>query len=244
MCNDPSHRLCFSRRMIVTGAAAFAATTWSTAKIFAQEAGQPQNAISPDAALKRLMDGNARYVANTPTVRDFSAGRAARARAQYPVAAVLSCADSRVAPEFAFDQGAGDLFVVRLAGNFANDDGIASLEYAVQFLKVPLILVVGHTGCGAVEAAIKVWQNNDSLPGHLPDLVAAIRPAVAIAAASGRENLLENAIAENVRQTMTRLGNSVPVLSNAVSSGKVKIAGGVYDLATGKVNLVDRSQAG
>ena len=137
----------------------------------------------------------------------------------------------RVAPEFAFDQGAGDLFVVRLAGNFANEDGIASLEYAVRFLKVPLILVLGHTGCGAVEAAIKVWQNNDSLPGHLPDLVAAIRPAVAIAAASGRENLLENAIVENVRQTMTRLGNSVPVLSNAVSSGKVKIAGGVYDLA-------------
>src|SRR5258705_2100697 len=137
MCNDPSHRLCFSRRMIITGAAALAATTWSSADTFAQGAGQPQNAISPNEALMRLMEGNARYAANTPTVRDFSAGRAARAQAQYPVAAVLSCADSRVAPEFAFDQGPGDLFVVRLAGNFVDNDATRCAQSAVRAPKIP-----------------------------------------------------------------------------------------------------------
>jgi carbonic anhydrase len=244
MCNDPSHKFCFSRRSMLTGAAAFAATAWSAGGAFAQEASPPQNAITPDEALRRLMDGNARYVANTPSVRDFSAGRAARAQAQYPVAAVLSCADSRVAPEFVFDQGPGDLFVVRIAGNVANDDTIASLEYAVQFLKAPLVLVLGHTNCGAVQAAIKVWQNNEMLPGHLPELIAGIRPAIAIAQASGRQNLLETATAENVRQTITRIGNAVPILSGAANSGRIKIAGGVYDLATGKVNMVERSLGG
>jgi carbonic anhydrase len=233
---------------MLAGAAALAATPWAADATFAQDTGQPtsppQNAISPDEALSRLMAGNGRYVANQPTIRDFSAGRAARAKSQYPVAAVLSCSDSRVAPEFAFDQGAGDLFVVRLAGNFANDDGIASLEYAVQFLKVPLIMVLGHTSCGAIEAAIKVWQNNASLPGRLPQLVNALQPAVAIAQASGQPDLLEKAISENVRLTMTRLGNTVPVLANAVTSHQIRIVGGVYDLPTGKVNLVERSLGG
>jgi carbonic anhydrase len=244
MCNDPSHQFCLSRRAMLTGAAAFAATPWAASAAFAQDAPQPQNAITPDMALNRLLEGNARYVANAPNERDFSAGRAARAQVQHPVAAVLSCSDSRVAPELVFDQSAGDIFVVRLAGNFANDDGIASLEYAVQFLNVPLIVVLGHTNCGAVEAAIKVWQNNAALPGKLPQLIAAIRPAIAVAQASGQDNLLEKAIAENVRQTMRRLNNSVPVLSTAASKGAIKIAGGVYDLPTGKVNLVDRTLGG
>jgi carbonic anhydrase len=114
------------------------------------------------------MEGNARYVAKKPAHRDFSAGRAARTRSQYPVAAILSCADSRVAPEFAFDQGPGDLFVVRLAGNFANDDGLASLEYAVKFLGVPLVMVLGHANCGAIGAAIKVVDDNAELPDICP----------------------------------------------------------------------------
>jgi carbonic anhydrase len=244
MCNDPSHHLCLSRRAMLTGGAALAAIlpSWTA---FAQDAGQPQNAISPDAALNRLLEGNARYVANKPNVRDFSAGRAARAESQHPVAAILSCADSRVAPEFAFDQSAGDLFVVRLAGNFANDDGIASLEYAVQFLKVPLIMVLGHSSCGAVDAAIKVWQNNAALPGKLPQLIGAIRPAVVVAQASGMGgDLLDKSIVENVRQNVRKIGNSVPVLSNAANSGTIKIVGGVYDLPTGKVNLADKTLGG
>src|SRR3546814_7295294 len=101
------------------------------------------NAIGPDAALERIRAGNARYVAQTPVEKDFSAGRAARAQAQYPIASILGCADSRVAPELLFDQAPGELFVTRVAGNFVNDDGLASLEYGVKFLGIPLIVVLG-----------------------------------------------------------------------------------------------------
>src|SRR5690242_18279742 len=98
----------------------------------------PANAISGDEALHRIMAGNARYVANSVPARDFAAGRAARAKAQHPIASILSCADSRVGPEFLFDQGPGGLFVVRVAGNILEDEGLASLEYGAQFLGVPL----------------------------------------------------------------------------------------------------------
>ena len=244
MCNDPTHQFCLSRRAMLTGAAALAAAPWAAGEALAQDSSAPQNAITPDAALKRLMDGNARYVAKTPSVRDFGAGRAARAEAQYPVAAVLSCADSRVAPEFAFDQGAGDLFVVRLAGNFANDDGIASLEYAVRFLKVPLIMVLGHSSCGAVDAAIKVWQDNACYPAACRVLINALRPAVAIAQASGQADLLEKAIAENVRQHHNAARQHRAGAGRRRDRRQDQDRGRRYDLPTGKVNLVDRSLGG
>ena len=137
----------------------------------------PRNAIAPEAALQRLLGtGNERFVANAPEQKDHSAGRAAMASAQYPIAAILSCADSRVSPELLFDQGPGDLFVVRLAGNFVNDDGLASLEYAVKILGVPLLMVLGHSNCGAVDAAIKVVKKGVELPGHLPELIDWISP--------------------------------------------------------------------
>jgi carbonic anhydrase len=131
-----------SRRRVMLGAGAlFAASALPFARAHADQPASltpPPNAIHPDEALKRLMQGNVRYAANMPKVKNFSAGRAARTKAQYPIAAILSCADSRVAPELAFDQGPGDVFVVRVAGNFVNDDGLASFEYAVRFLGVPL----------------------------------------------------------------------------------------------------------
>ena len=127
------------------------------------------------------MQGNARYTANSPSNKDFSAGRVARVEAQYPIAAIVGCADSRVAPELAFDQGPGDLFVVRVAGNFVNDDMLASLEYGVEFLGVPLIMVLGHTNCGAITATVKVIQEGARLPGHLPDLLRSLKPAVQMA---------------------------------------------------------------
>jgi carbonic anhydrase len=188
--------------------------------------------------MKRLLEGNARYAANTPNERDFSSGRAARTQGQYPVAAILSCADSRVAPELAFDQAPGDLFVVRVAGNVVSPDLLASLEYGVQFLGVPLILVLGHTGCGAVDAAIEVLQKKAVLPGHLPELIAAIKPAVIVAEKTQTGKLLDNAITENVRRQVARLRNSPPVVGKSYAGKKIDIVGGVYDLATGKVALV------
>jgi carbonic anhydrase len=198
----------------------------------------PPNAIAPPDALKRLMDGNARYAANTPNERDFSTGRAARVQAQYPIAQILGCADSRVAPELLFDQGPGDLFVMRVAGNIVSPDLLASLEYGVQFLGVPLIMVLGHTRCGAVDAAIKVLKTKAVLPGHLPELITAIKPAVIVAEKTQSGNLLDNAVSENVRRQVARLKNSPPVVQKSYAAKKIDIVGGVYDLATGKIALV------
>src|SRR5215468_677032 len=201
-------------------------------------AAPPPNAIPPADALKRLIEGNARYAANTMNERDFSAGRAARAQAQYPFAAILSCADSRVAPELAFDEGPGELFVVRVAGNFVNPDLLASLEYGVQFLGVPFIFVLGHSNCGAMDAAIKVLKTKAALPGHLPDLVTALKPSVIIAEKTKSGDLLANATAENVRRQVAILKAAKPVISKFYAEKKIDIAGGVYDLATGKITQV------
>jgi carbonic anhydrase len=198
----------------------------------------PPNAIAPADALKRLMEGNARYAANTPSERDFSSGRAARAQAQYPFAQILSCSDSRVSPELAFDQGPGELFVMRVAGNIVNADLLASIEYGAQFLGVPLIIVLGHSGCGAVDAAIKVLKTKAVLPGKLPQLIASIKPAVIAAEKANGGNLLESAVAENVRRQVARLKASAPVVQKRYAAKTIDIVGGVYDLATGKVAIV------
>jgi carbonic anhydrase len=240
MCLSVHCNHAFTRRGALKAAAGFAvAANLGAANAREDGAEKPKpNAIGADAALYRLMAGNVRYVANKPKHRDFSAGRAERVRSQYPIAAVLSCADSRVAPEFAFDQGPGDLFVVRLAGNFANDDGLASLEFAVKFLGVPLVMVLGHSNCGAVSAAIKVVEDNAELPGHLPGLVQSIKPAVESAKAKSPKDLLAAAIAENVALNVKRLETAQPLLASFAQSKEVKIVGGVYDLANGKIGLL------
>jgi carbonic anhydrase len=243
LCGDAQHEPRVSRRDFLTVGAIAALLPWNMGVAVAADAPAPgapppPNAIAPADALKRLIEGNARYAANTPNERDFSSGRAARVLGQYPIAAILSCADSRVAPELAFDQGPGDLFVVRVAGNIVNPDLLASLEYGVQFLGVPLIMVLGHTGCGAVDAAIKVLKTKAVLPGHLPELITAIKPAVIVAEKTQTGNLLDSAIAENVRRQVARLKNSPPVVQRSYAGKKIDIVGGVYDLATGKVALV------
>ncbi|HEY9348608.1 MAG TPA: carbonic anhydrase [Inquilinus sp.] len=234
---DPSP-LPISRRGILAGGAALLSAGVALSACAAAQPQSPSNAISADEALKRLLDGNARYVANAPQQKDFSAGRAARTQAQYPFASILSCADSRVSPELAFDQGPGDLFVVRVAGNFLNDDGLASLEYGALILNVPLIMVLGHSNCGAVDATIKVLKDGTKLPGHLPGLVNSIKPAVEAAKAKGGPDLLADAITENVRRNVRLLVTGDPVVAGLVKDDKVKVVGGVYDLATGRVNLV------
>ncbi|GLQ89861.1 carbonic anhydrase [Dyella flagellata] len=199
------------------------------------DASPPQNAISPDAALRRLMQGNARYAANQLGAKDFSSGRAARAKAQYPIAAILGCADSRVAPELVFDQGPGDIFVIRTAGNYLSADGLASLEYAVGVLKTPLIMVLGHSECGAIKATINEIKQPAPLPGHIWDIVDAVRPGVATAVGAGGTDMLAKAIGANVDYNVLRVASAQPVISEAVRSGSVKVVGAVYELATGKV---------
>jgi carbonic anhydrase len=240
LCGDREHQPNFSRRQFLAGGLALAAMSGTALAADPPKPGAapPPNAIAPGDALKRLMEGNARYAGNALNERDFSASRAARAQAQYPIAGILSCADSRVSPELLFDQAPGELFVVRVAGNIVTTDLLASLEYGVQFLGTPLILVLGHSGCGAVDAAIKVVKTKAVLPGHLPDLVTAIKPAALAAAKVAPNDTLNYAIADNVRRQVARLKAAAPVVQKAYKDHKIDIAGGVYDIATGKVTLV------
>jgi carbonic anhydrase len=195
----------------------------------------PQNDISPDAALRRLMDGNDRFVAGKSMTRDPVAGRAATAKAQYPIAAILGCADSRAAPETVFDQGIGDLFVVRIAGNYLDTDNLASLEFAVAVLKVPLIVVLGHSSCGAVKAAVAEITDPQPLPGHIWDIADAVRPGIEAVVKAGGD--LDRAIGANVDYNVARIAAAQPVLAEAVKAGRIKVAGGVYDLASGRVAM-------
>src|SRR6201999_72190 len=160
---------------------------------------KPQNVLSPEASLERLLKGNHRYVEGVSQLHDFKHEREALTTGQNPYAGILSCADSRIAPEYAFDSGRGDLFVCRVAGNFANEDSVASLEYAVAVLAVPLILVLGHDSCGAVDATIKSIKDDKPLPGHMPSLVAGLSPAVkAVLQQGGGGDVLARAIRQNV----------------------------------------------
>ncbi|PHQ69926.1 MAG: carbonic anhydrase [Sneathiella sp.] len=226
-----------SRRSLLMASALAAFTPWVAGFAVAGETSGPQNAVTPEAALARLMEGNSRYVANTPNQRDFSAGRAARAKSQHPIAAILSCADSRVAPELAFDQDPGDLFVMRVAGNVMSENLLASLEYGIKFLGTPLVMVLGHTNCGAVSAAIKVMEDDASLPGHLPALISLIKPAVTLAKKSGTDDLLSSSVIENVRLQVAKLKQSPPIVDKFYADKKIDIVGAVYDLRTGKIAL-------
>ena len=239
-CEHSESRL--SRRSVMTGAAALLAAS-SLPRGFARAdqpvlAEPPPNAIPPLRALDRLMQGNARYVAGETECKDYSIGRAERAGAQYPLVAVLSCSDSRVSPELLFEQGPGDIFVVRIAGNFVNTDGLASMESAVKVLGVPLLMVLGHSNCGAVAAAVKVVTEHAELPGHLPELVESIEPAVIAAHGKHPSDLVAATIEENVRLNMKRLIDDTPIISDALAAKKIAISGGVYDISTGKVGLV------
>ncbi len=150
---------------------------------------------------------------------------------------MLSCANSRIAPEYAFDSGRGDLFVCRVAGNFASDETIASLEYAVAVLNTPLILVLGHDSLRRGRCDHQVAQGRQAAAGHLPSLVDAIAPAVKAAMQQGGD-ALDNAIRQNVIDNVAKLKSATPILNAAVEPGKLKIVGGIYRLKTGTVDLV------
>jgi carbonic anhydrase len=198
---------------------------------------KPENVLSPDLALDRLMQGNSRYVEGVSRRHDFRHEREVLSKGQNPFAAVLSCADSRIAPEYCFDTARGDVFVCRVAGNFASDEIVASLEYAVQVLNTPLIMVLGHDSCGAVDAAIKSIKDGTTLPGHLPALVAALTPAVS--AVQGQPgDVLANAIRRNVMLNVEKLRATAPIINTFVDDKKVRVVGGVYALKSGRVELL------
>ncbi|WP_179067226.1 carbonic anhydrase [Nostoc sp. C052] len=189
--------------------------------------------LSPDAALQKLIEGNQRFVDHHPQYPDQSALRLQEvAQAQHPFATILSCADSRVPAEIVFDQGIGDIFDVRIAGNIATHEAIGSIEYAVVLLGSPLLMVMGHERCGAVTAAVQ----NESLLGDISSFVKAIKPAVE-KVKSQPGDAVENAVVANVQYQIERLKHS-KLLTKQVESGKLKIVGGRYDLDTGRVTII------
>jgi carbonic anhydrase len=235
-----SHVARLSRRGLLGSLGAAAAAVALAGSALAKELKappKPQNVVSPAGALELLVKGNVRYVDGVSRRHDFKHERSALTSGQNPYAGILSCADSRIAPEYAFDSGRGDLFVCRVAGNFANADTIASFEYAVAILGTPLIMVLGHDACGAVDATLKSIKDNTTLPGHLPSLVRALTPAVQ-ASAGEPGDPLGNAIRQNVINNVATLKAASPILDDAVARQKLKLVGAIYRLADGRVELV------
>lgn len=222
-----------------------------------------QSSVSPGEAISRLKEGNSRFTAGNPqhphessddrshmakysyenagtislgmTADEAAKRRAELTKSQHPFAIILSCSDSRVPPETVFDQGLGDLFIVRVAGNVLNDEGLGSIEYGVDVLGVGLIVVLGHQSCGAVDAAMKTIAAKGKAPGHIQSLVTAIKPVVD----STPKGDLETMIKANVKHVVDGLRSSKPILKNKVDTGDVHVIGGYYTLDTGAVTFLD-----
>jgi carbonic anhydrase len=219
------------RRFIGTSVAGFAAGI-AAGSLAVPAAAEEKSVSSPDGALQELMDGNRRFVEGRMTSfnDDLQILRGRTADKQEPFAAVLSCADSRVPVELIFDQSIGHLFVTRVAGNIASSELIASLEYGVAVLGTKAILVLGHGNCGAVKAAI----DGKAVPGQISGLYRYIRPALDQAGPN-----IAAAVKANAKIQTALLRESSPVLADAVKNEQLRIVAAVYDLATGKVSLLD-----
>lgn len=198
--------------------------------------------MTPEQALLRLKEGNARFMAGRSLRPNSDAARRKEAAAggQHPFAAVIACSDSRVPVELLFDQGIGDIFVVRVAGNVCGMDETASIEYAIGHLSTPLFVVLGHSQCGAVTAVLE----DEKLHGSIPELVKNIRPAVEMArreypGLSGAA-LIEAAVRANARQSIADALKRSASIRGRADSGRLKIAGAVYDIATGGIEWLDR----
>jgi carbonic anhydrase len=224
----PGWRQVSRRGFLATAASAMA---MGSAAALAPRRALAQTALSPDAALAQLMDGNARFVAGRLTSfdEDLAILKQHTAEKQEPFAAVLSCADSRVPIELVFDQSIGHVFVTRVAGNICTPEIIASLEFGAGVLGTAVIVVLGHTGCGAVKAAIAA----KAVPGQISALYAPIRPAVERAG-----NDLDAAIRANAQIQAGLLRTASPVIAELVAAGKMKVVAGYYDLDSGQVSLL------
>jgi carbonic anhydrase len=220
----------YDRRAFLLQAGAGLALAAAPAPATAASAGTPLDA---NAALAQLMAGNARFVADKAACPPLTARRLELAEGQSPFAIIVSCSDSRVSVETVFDQIPGNIFGIRIAGNFMDRGGVGSIEYAVAVLKSPLILVLGHSECGAVKAALAYAKDKSATqPGDIQYLVESIAPGIKNATGS-----LNDAIAANVRVEMRRIQTMSTIISQAVSAGKLKVAGAVYDLHSGHVTL-------
>ena len=236
-CNLDKHAQ-LGRRRFLTAMVSTVGLLATSLPLSARAAPKLENVMAPDAALARLMQGNARYLKGTESARGFKTTTELLSKGQNPYACILGCADSRVSPELCFDENQGDLFVTRVAGNFVTPEILASLEYGTAVLKAPLIMVLGHTSCGAINAAIKAVKNDEDFPGHIQKLATDLSPAVKRAMKTKPENLELASVKENVLLNVAKLQNSTPLLRRMVQNKQLQVVGGVYDLNTGRVELI------
>ena len=201
---------------------------------------ETQDLMNPQLAKKALIEGNTRFVSGQQADRDLMKQVDQTSTGQYPFATVLSCIDSRVSSELIFDQGIGDIFSVRIAGNFVNEDILGSMEFACKLAGTKLIVVLGHTACGAVKGAC-----DHARLGNLTTLINKIEPAVEAVTEPKDENLRNSANIDfvnevaktNVHMTIENIRNSSPVLKELEDAGEIEIVGGMYDIKTGEVTF-------
>ena len=223
------------------GAAALAATALPR-QAFALGPSAKKTDLSPDQALKVMKDGNATYLTDAPV--QAAQGRDRRieiALGQTPFCVLVSCSDSRVSPEILFGRGLGELFIVRNAGNTVDTAALGSIEYAVAQLGVPLVLVMGHSRCGAVEAAVSVVRDNTQFPGSIGRMIEPIVPAV-LSVRDKPGDLVENSVRANVDRVVDRLRSaSEPSMIDPLRAGKLRVVGAAYSLDTGNVDFFNES---
>lgn len=236
------------RSLLAAGAATFA----TSGVIQAQQTGafrpvptkNGYTTLSPDEALQFLIDGNDAFLAGSVSEPPMGPQRRLElAKGQSPFCAYVTCSDSRVPPELLFGRGLGELFIIRNAGNIVGTQAMGSIEYAVAVLKVPLVVVMGHEACGAVDAAKKVIEEDARFPGAIDDMIHPILPAALGARDSLGKVDLDRAIHENVRRTVARLRKEAdPIMLEPQKQGKLKVVGAYYDLDRGKVDFFDRPE--
>ena len=226
------------RHLSVAGLCLFALASFANA--------EPSNPdpIGPDEALAKLEAGNRRFAAGqSEHPHEATSYRQQLVSGQRPFATILGCSDSRVPPDLLFDQGFGDLFVIRVAGNVVDPEVSGSIEYAVDHLETPLVVVLGHESCGAVTAALDASDHGQREPHELEQLLDGIRPALAgIDATPPTVDIISTAVEANVRHSIEEL-SALPALQQALSSGQVRIVGAIYDLHTGRVRFLDGAVA-
>lgn len=197
------------------------------------------SAYAGDASTK-LMEGNKRFVSGEPAKKDIGQGRRAElVKGQHPFATVLTCSDSRVSPELLYDQGLGDVFVVRVAGNVADSIALGSIEYGVEHLHTPVLVILGHQSCGAVAATMDAEGEPE---GNIGAILKKIQPAVAAARASGKADkaeMLNYAVQQNVRNVLDYVMENSPIVRELVHEGKLEVVTAEYYLDSGEVRLVE-----
>jgi carbonic anhydrase len=226
-------------RLGVTSGLALAFGRWDAAPHV--YAAGPPSSMTPDQALQQLLDGNKRYIQSASIHPNLSAeGRMALAAGQAPIAVVVSCIDSRVPPEIVFDQGLGAMLVGRTGGNVVDDTQLGGIEFGILTYSTPLLVVLGHQRCGAVESSVDALNSGTAAPGHIAGLVDALEPAVTFARPQTGD-LVDNTIRANIQLGAGRVRDSHPIIAEAVASGAVKVVGMYYSLDTGTVEMINSS---